>query len=172
MTEYEEEIKKMSARLFGADARCSICQGETVRHLAGMVDYAHQFEVVGRPLIAICYSCAREVANLFTFKHSGAAEFDYKAEWELPTEFMPPKSRKRRSVSRGTAMRIFARDGYRCMSCSSREQLVIDHIHPVSKGGTDDEENLQTLCSPCNAEKSAKTDWVPKMDRAEASHVQ
>lgn len=31
--------------------------------------------------------------------------------------------------------------------------LEVDHMQPVSKGGTNDEENLWTLCKPCNQGK-------------------
>ena len=33
----------------------------------------------------------------------------------------------------------------------------IDHIMPVSKGGTNDRENLVYCCAPCNLSKHAKT---------------
>lgn len=51
---------------------------------------------------------------------------------------------------------VFARDGYRCCHCGSRdlEDLTIDHIFPVSRGGGDEPDNLQTLCQPCNSTKS------------------
>ena len=32
--------------------------------------------------------------------------------------------------------------------------LEIDHIIPLSRGGTDELQNLQTLCYNCNREKS------------------
>lgn len=46
-----------------------------------------------------------------------------------------------------------------CTLCGARPsknnevELDIDHIEPASKGGTDDESNLQVLCSQCNRAK-------------------
>lgn len=65
-------------------------------------------------------------------------------------------SPSRRPVSTNKAARVFARDGLRCVHCGDTETLSIDHIYPVSKGGTNDEENLQTLCRSCNSRKGAK----------------
>lgn len=48
---------------------------------------------------------------------------------------------------------IFERDDFTCKKCSSRRRLTVDHIYPKSKGGTDDPENLQTLCRSCNSGK-------------------
>jgi hypothetical protein len=44
--------------------------------------------------------------------------------------------------------------------------LEVDHIHPVSKGGTDDSMNLITSCFDCNRGKRAKviTDIAPRPD--------
>lgn len=44
----------------------------------------------------------------------------------------------------------------KCEFCGSDEKLSIDHIKPISKGGTNDRENLQCLCLPCNLQKSNK----------------
>lgn len=49
--------------------------------------------------------------------------------------------------------RIAERDGNYCAECESTANLTLDHIIPVSKGGTNEDENLQLLCRPCNNEK-------------------
>lgn len=51
---------------------------------------------------------------------------------------------------------VFENNAYRCVVCGDYKKLVVDHIHPVSKGGTNDLDNLQTLCWSCNALKSDK----------------
>ena len=48
------------------------------------------------------------------------------------------------------------RDGYSCQVCGADENLTIDHLIPISKGGTDDLENLLTMCGKCNFSKGTK----------------
>lgn len=50
---------------------------------------------------------------------------------------------------------VFAHDNWMCVYCHSKRRLEIDHIIPISKGGTDDRHNLQTLCRTCNRKKGA-----------------
>jgi 5-methylcytosine-specific restriction endonuclease McrA len=45
----------------------------------------------------------------------------------------------------------------RCCCCGATAPLTVDHIVPVSQGGTSDISNIQALCSTCNARKGAKT---------------
>lgn len=46
------------------------------------------------------------------------------------------------------------RDGFRCACCGSSDgDLAIDHIKPVSRGGGNDPDNLQLLCTSCNSKK-------------------
>jgi hypothetical protein len=59
-------------------------------------------------------------------------------------------------MTRKQKIRIKERDGNKCKKCNSREQLTIDHVVPVALGGTDDDNNLQTLCRGCNVMKSDK----------------
>lgn len=51
---------------------------------------------------------------------------------------------------------IGRRDGFTCQYCNTHHQLVIDHVIPIAKGGTNALENLQLLCCPCNSKKSDK----------------
>jgi hypothetical protein len=48
------------------------------------------------------------------------------------------------------------RDGNMCLCCGERQKLQIDHIIPGYMGGTNDLDNLQTLCSICNSHKGIK----------------
>jgi 5-methylcytosine-specific restriction endonuclease McrA len=51
---------------------------------------------------------------------------------------------------------VMERDAYRCKHCDDHINLSVDHIYPKSKGGSDDMDNLQTLCRSCNSKKGAK----------------
>jgi len=44
----------------------------------------------------------------------------------------------------------------RCKQCGSNKDLTIDHIIPLSQGGTSESLNLQVLCRECNQAKGAK----------------
>ena len=43
-----------------------------------------------------------------------------------------------------------------CQLCGSVENLTIDHMYPVSKGGKGNLENLQILCRKCNGFKKER----------------
>lgn len=54
---------------------------------------------------------------------------------------------------------ILERDSFSCQLCGAtakESRLEIDHKIPVSRGGTNDPENLWTLCMPCNRGKGAE----------------
>ena len=78
-----------------------------------------------------------------------------------------PKSsqkNKRRQISGKTRQNVLMRDNYTCQICGATvkdgAKLEIDHCIPVSKGGTNDENNLQVLCQQCNREKHNRTDLL------------
>jgi hypothetical protein len=49
---------------------------------------------------------------------------------------------------------VFERDGLRCAYCGAEDgRFVVDHIHPISKGGANTPDNLCVACGPCNSSK-------------------
>jgi 5-methylcytosine-specific restriction endonuclease McrA len=46
--------------------------------------------------------------------------------------------------------------GKRCNYCGSKHKLELDHIIPLSRGGSHRLSNLQILCRSCNAKKGAR----------------
>ncbi|XP_010414876.1 PREDICTED: uncharacterized protein LOC104700959 isoform X2 [Camelina sativa] len=65
---------------------------------------------------------------------------------------------KRRRVKNSLSRKsILLRDDYTCQYCSSRENLTIDHVIPISRGGEWTWQNLVTACSRCNSRKGQKT---------------
>lgn len=49
-----------------------------------------------------------------------------------------------------TVARVKRRDRYTCQRCGSMLRLEVDHIIPRRVGGTDDLDNLRTLCHDCH----------------------
>lgn len=64
---------------------------------------------------------------------------------------------KRRSYSDEERKIIYNKSGGRCELCGQRlllRNMTLDHIVPLSMGGEDSMENLQTACYACNQFKS------------------
>lgn len=52
---------------------------------------------------------------------------------------------------------VIQRDGNRCSQCGAdghHHRLDLDHIVPVSQGGTDTLANVRLLCRPCHTPKT------------------
>lgn len=63
---------------------------------------------------------------------------------------------KRKSTPKKDRFEVFKRDSFTCQYCGAKAPdviLEVDHIIPVSKGGTDDILNLITSCRDCNRGK-------------------
>lgn len=50
--------------------------------------------------------------------------------------------------------KLLDKHGYRCVMCHSKEDLVIDHIVAISRGGINTIDNVQPLCRGCNLKKA------------------
>lgn len=59
--------------------------------------------------------------------------------------------------------KIKAAAGGKCQVCGDTNNLHVDHIVPVARGGKTELGNLQLLCRFCNISKGAKpfTEWLP-----------
>jgi 5-methylcytosine-specific restriction endonuclease McrA len=82
-----------------------------------------------------------------------------------------PVKVKRRPISEGLRYDVFARANFRCEACGASPKdkdnevevrLEVDHIIPVSKGGSSAFNNLQALCRACNLGKAAKYTKIRK----------
>lgn len=60
----------------------------------------------------------------------------------------------KRSPSRSS---IYKRDKYKCVYCSTSNDLTLDHVIPKSKGGKNTWSNLVTACKKCNSRKGDRT---------------
>ena len=51
---------------------------------------------------------------------------------------------------------VFKLHGEKCLACGATEDITLDHIVPVCKGGKNEIDNLQPLCKSCNSKKNDK----------------
>ncbi|MCI0708899.1 MAG: HNH endonuclease [Chloroflexi bacterium] len=68
---------------------------------------------------------------------------------------VPPQIKRReRDVLRRNYTRwyreLVAVYGERCLGCGAVDEMVIDHIVPIARGGLSEPDNLQLLCKTCN----------------------
>ncbi len=70
------------------------------------------------------------------------------------------EEKQRKSLTPSERFDIMSRDKFRCQLCGAtakhNARLEVDHKIPVKKGGTNDPDNLWTLCFSCNRGKAAK----------------
>ena len=60
-------------------------------------------------------------------------------------------------LSRGIAIRLFKSQKGKCACCHKRlTKYHLDHIMPLSRGGRNEDSNIQLLCQPCNQKKFNK----------------
>ncbi|XP_057815743.2 uncharacterized protein LOC131029314 isoform X1 [Cryptomeria japonica] len=117
-----------------------------------------------RPINVVCWKRAiclefLEKADVLQYYEqtvsSPGGSFNIPAVLKLASFAYVPKQRHvRMQLSRKN---IYHRDLFTCQYCGSEDDLTIDHIFPVSRGGKWSWENLVTACNECNWRKSDKT---------------
>jgi hypothetical protein len=74
-------------------------------------------------------------------------------------ETVTTKKQIKKPLSKRIRFEIFKRDCFKCQYCGATAPEVVlhvDHIKPVSQGGSNDLTNLITSCAPCNLGKRDK----------------
>lgn len=59
-----------------------------------------------------------------------------------------------------TRIRILERDSYLCQPCMRKDRVTpanqVDHIKQKADGGSDEDNNLESICPPCHRTKTAR----------------
>ena len=103
-------------------------------------------------------TCALERAGLWLAAHDGwtlVQHDDLFISWPTHKDSTTAASHRRRRARINYHHRavLLERDGSACLVCGAGADLTIDHIVPISRGGSDDLSNLQVLCRRCNSSK-------------------
>lgn len=59
----------------------------------------------------------------------------------------------RKAIPDDVKLLVWSRDKGVCVRCGASKELHFDHIIPLSRGGSDESENIQVLCRTCNLAK-------------------
>lgn len=115
-------------------------------------------------LMEVCGYCAGRIHNLYERKHGGEwfnrdQATDDDLAWWGDSRTPPPRAEKggKAKIKTSLRLKVYERDGFKCVYCGSKKNLSLDHVTPESKGGATVEGNLVTACKPCNSKKQTKS---------------
>ena len=79
--------------------------------------------------------------------------------YKLKGVFILGRPYKGHHLHTGVREKVFKRDNYKCVYCGASGngiRLEIDHVIPISNGGSHCMRNLVTSCRACNRRKGAR----------------
>lgn len=89
--------------------------------------------------------------------------------WEtrVPAVIMLKDYMRIKTQVRFSKNNVYLRDQYNCCYCGTsinKKNATMDHVHPLSKGGKTNWENIVTACGPCNSRKGNEVgpQWRPR----------
>ena len=97
----------------------------------------------------VCGPCTRDLADDYHYAHSG--EYFFKPNPPRPARYT------KKPIKNALRLKVYERDGFKCVYCGARKNLSCDHVTPESKGGETAIGNLVTACRTCNSRKKAKS---------------
>lgn len=167
-----EDFNRKAERKDGRRSRCRDCEKEldalrraTPEHKAALRRYWDTDEY--KALRAAEYQRNREKIR--------ASQKEYRKKYRKRPEVVESRrieNHNRRNSLTGTLPadcmeQLIAKYGDKCMNpeCKTPEsKLTIDHVKPVSKGGTNTMDNVQILCARCNEAKGNRNsnDYRPR----------
>lgn len=128
-----------------------VVDAETLRAVAGISEWARRVREL------------RDEEGYRILSHHDRADLK---PGQYVLEDPKPQPRLDRGISSGLRAEILRRNGFTCQACgltagdpdpsnpSRHVRLQVDHVVPISEGGSETRENLRVLCSACNAGKS------------------
>ena len=75
-------------------------------------------------------------------------------ESPIPRTIGRSKRKKRRKMLKSNIRLGHEVRCYICKECIDADDLTLDHVVPLCRGGTNDDDNLKPCCNKCNASKS------------------
>ena len=117
--------------------------------------YQHILTLTELDLVMSDKSYRKKVDKVITFikktaKSINKVERKHRKWTRFKNEYRPAN---KRYIPKTTRKAVFIRDNYSCVKCGVAENLHIDHEIALSRGGSNDIDNLQVLCRDCNLRK-------------------
>jgi hypothetical protein len=69
-----------------------------------------------------------------------------------------------RYINKDVRSELLRMSEHKCSTCADTTNLEIDHVVPISKGGTSDVGNLQVLCRSCNRKKRVRSNSLHRSE--------
>lgn len=99
----------------------------------------------------ITYRMLERIENGFRFVPGKLADFSPNTSSDLS-----PERQEWNALRTELTPVILERDGAICCYCGSTDDLTIDHVTPLARGGSNDLANLVVACRICNSSKGAR----------------
>lgn len=147
-------------------AHPEVAKASTFRRRGKIKEYQKSYYAANKDRVLekgkLYYKQNKERHNALTARYYQDNKDHILAKCRLWKQAHPEKVRifsiNRRAIKANTEwLALYASFGNKCLSCGIIPgKLTVDHVKPLSKGGTNSLDNIQPLCGPCNSRKHVK----------------